>query len=287
MLAATTAESPWVWEARPDVWLLVVALAGGYWWSVTRLRSAFAAPPPRAAELVRYGAGVAVLWLAVDWPLDRIGDDYLFSVHVLQFVMITLIAAPLLLTGVPTWLQTEILRPIQPFVNRLSKAPVALIVFQGVLVGTHLPVVVELYASNSIVHFALHALWLLSGLLFWLPVLGAEPVNRPLRPPLKIVYLIGATIVPTIPASFLTWAETPFYEPYASAPRLWGLSPIEDLQLAGALMKVGGGTILWGFILWVFVAWASSESGTSSRQNPEVRRTGSSQLNAAPPPPTV
>ena len=55
MLAATTAESPWVWEARPDVWLLVLALVGGYWWSVTRLRSAFAAPPPRAAELVRYG----------------------------------------------------------------------------------------------------------------------------------------------------------------------------------------------------------------------------------------
>lgn len=287
MVAAIAAESPWAWEARPDVWLLVVALGGGYWWSMTRLRAAFAAPSPPVAQLVRYGAGVAVLWVAVDWPLDRIGDDYLFSAHVLQFLMITLVAAPLLLTGVPTWLQTEVLRPVQPVMDVLARAPLALIVFQSVLVGTHLPVIVELYASNSVAHFALHALWLLSGLLFWLPILGSEPVNRPLRPPLKVAYLIGATIVPTIPASFLTWAETPFYEPYASAPRLWGLSPTEDLQLAGALMKAGGGTILWGFILWVFAGWASSESGLRPRGNARHRRPESSEVSSGrPSPPT-
>lgn len=286
MMGAAGVESPWAWEARPDVWLLVVALVGGYWWSVTRLRVAFAAPAPPVSQVVRYLGGVAVLWAAVDWPLDRIGDDFLFSAHVLQFLMITMIAAPLLLTGVPTWLQAEILRPVQPVIRVLARAPVALIGFQSVLVGTHLPFVVELYASNSIVHFGLHALWVLSGLVFWLPILGSEPVNRPLRPPLKVVYLIGATIVPTIPASFLTWAETPFYEPYASAPRLFGLSPTDDLQLAGALMKVGGGAILWGFILWVFAAWASSESGIGSRRSPSDRPpapAGATSGQSAPP----
>lgn len=252
-------ESPWVWEARPDVWLLVACLAGGYWWSMTRLRIAFNAPPSPRSQVVRYGLGVAVLWLAVDWPMDRIGDDFLFSAHVVQFLMITLIASPLLLTGVPGWLQSEIIRPVQPLVGVLTRAPVALALFQMVIVGTHLPFVVELYASNSVVHFGLHALWLLSALVFWMPILGSEPVARLLRPPLKVAYLIGATVVPTVPASFLTWAETAFYTPYATAPRVWGLSPVEDLQLAGALMKLGGGTILWGYILWVFASWASSE----------------------------
>lgn len=259
-------DSPWQWEARPDVWLLVVALIMGYWWSTTTLRKALRAPAPSRGQVVRFGFGVAVLWGAVDWPLDRIGDDFLFSAHVVQFLMITLVAAPLLLVGTPVWLQAELLRPLQSPMRVLRRAPVALGLFQLVLVGTHLPYVVNLYASNSLVHFGLHALWLLSALVFWMPILGAEPVAQPLRPPLKVVYLIAATIVPTIPASFLTWSETAFYEPYSSAPRLWGLSPTEDLQLAGAVMKVGGGFVLWGFILWVFVSW-SAEANSPGRKD--------------------
>ena len=100
---------------------------------------------------------------------------------------------------------------------------------------------------------------MLSGCLFWLPILGSEPVVRPLRPPLKIVYLIGATIVPTVPAGFLTWTETAFYDSYATAPRVWGISAVHDLQLAGVIMKIGGGTILWLFILGFFASWASAE----------------------------
>lgn len=263
------AESPWAWEARPDVWLLIASMAVGYWWSLTRLRPKLPGPPdpPSRSERARYAAGVVVLWIAVDWPMDRLGDDYLFSAHMVQFVMITMVAAPLLVSGVPTWLQMELVRPVRRVVRSLGRGLVALGVFQVVLVATHLPAVVALYTSNSVVHFSLHALWILSGCLFWLPILGSEPVVRPLRPPLKIVYLIGATIVPTVPAGFLTWTETAFYDSYAAAPRVWGISAVNDLQLAGVVMKIGGGTILWLFILWLFASWASEEHGsTKSRR---------------------
>ncbi|GJM36705.1 MAG: cytochrome c oxidase assembly protein [Acidimicrobiales bacterium] len=260
------ADSPWVWEARPDVWLLVAAAALGYWWSLSRLRPQLPGPPdlPGRGVRARFAAGVVVLWVAVDWPMDRLGDDYLFSAHMVQFVMVTLVAAPLLVSGVPTWLQVELVRPVARVVRFLGRGPVALGLFQVVLVATHLPSVVELYTSNSLVHFSLHALWLLSGCLFWLPILGSEPVVEPLRPPLKIVYLIGATIVPTVPAGFLTWTETAFYDSYATAPRVWGISAVTDLQLAGVVMKIGGGTILWLFILWLFASWASEERSSST-----------------------
>lgn len=264
-MTSAAAASPWVWEPRPDVWLLIVALAAGYWWSLTRLRVRLPGPPdpPGRGMRVRYVAGVGVLWVAVDWPMDRLGDDYLFSAHMVQFVMVTMIGAPLLVSGVPTWLQVELVRPVARMVRFLGRGPVALGLFQVVLVATHLPSVVALYTSNSVVHFLLHALWLLSGCLFWLPILGSEPVVRPLRPPLKVVYLIGATIVPTVPAGFLTWTETAFYDSYATAPRVWGISAVTDLQLAGAIMKIGGGTILWLFILWLFASWASEERGSA------------------------
>lgn len=265
MTAAAAVESPWVWEARPDVWLLIAGLAVAYWWSVTRLRLRLPEPPPMPTRnvQVRFAAGLTVLWFAVDWPMDRLGDDYLFSVHVAQFLLITMVAAPLLVLGVPVWLQAIALGPAVGIVRRLSRGPIALGLFQLVLVGTHFPIVVASYTSNSVVHFSLHALWVVTACVFWLPIVGAEPVAVRLRPPLQVMYLIAATVVPTVPAGFLTWTETALYPSYTTAPRVWGLSPVQDMQLAGAIMKLGGGFILWAVILWVFATWATKESRTS------------------------
>ena len=265
MTAAAAGQSPWVWEARPDVWLLIAGLAAAYWWSMTRLRLRLPGPPPMPARNTQicFVAGLMVLWFAVDWPMDRLGDDYLFSVHVAQFLLITLVAAPLLVSGVPAWLQAAALGPVIGIVRCLSRAPIALGLFQLVLVITHLPIIVAAYTSNSVAHFSLHALWVVAACVFWLPILGVEPVATRLRPPIQVVYLIAATVVPTVPAGFLTWAETALYPSYASAPRVWGMSPVQDMQLAGAIMKLGGGFILWAVILWVFASWATDESRTS------------------------
>lgn len=265
--------SPWGWEPRPEVWILVAGLALAYWWSLVKLRPRLAdAPPmPSVAQRSRFAFGVVMLWIAVDWPLDRLGDDFLFSAHIVQFLLITMISAPLLVTGLPSWLLCELTHPVRGVFRVVYSAPVALIFFQAVLVGTHLPSVVALYSSNSVVHFTLHALWVVAGGVFWLPVLGSEPFIKPLQPPAKIAYLIAATIAPTVPASFLTWTETAFYPSYADAPRLWGISPVLDLQIAGALMKIGGGIILWSFIIGVFARWATSERNTVDSE-PSVRR---------------
>ncbi|NNF63103.1 MAG: cytochrome c oxidase assembly protein [Acidimicrobiia bacterium] len=268
LIAQSPPETPWTWEPRPDVWLLILAIAAGYVWSTTRLRNNLERPPPppARAEKTRFFIGLQLLWLAVDWPLDRLGDDFLFSAHMVQFLLITMVAVPLVVSGIPGWLFAELTLPLAPVLRLLTRAPIALATFQLVLVGTHLPAVVELYSSSSVVHLGLHALWVLSAGLFWLPILGKEPLVSPLVPAGKVAYLIAATVLPTVPASFLTWATTPLYDSYAEAPRVWGLSPTDDLQLAGLFMKLGGGLILWGFIAWVFVSWTAEEASRDRRR---------------------
>lgn len=111
----------------------------------------------------------------------------------------------------------------------------ALVLSQMVLVGTHLPSVVALYASNSFVHFSLHALWVVAAVVFWFPVLvRGAPFVAPLQPPTKIVYLVAATVAPTVPASFLKRTETAFYPSYAMAPRAWGLRRSSTFRLLGS-----------------------------------------------------
>lgn len=272
VFAAQAIESPWVWEARPDVWLLMSAIGAAYAWSITSLRRRLpnAPSPASISAKIRFAVGLAVLWIAVDWPMDRLGDDFLFSAHMVQFVMVTMVAVPFLIVGIPTWLQREVLLPVLSLVNSLTRPVIALGIFQAVLVGTHVPPVVELYASNSFVHFSLHALWIVAAGLFWLPILGEHPIlAAPLGPGGKVVYLIAATVAPTIPASFLTWTTKPLYDSYAEAPRVWGIDPVDDLNLAGAIMKLGGGFILWGFIAWIFLTWGLSETNLSRRPRRE------------------
>jgi len=260
--------SPWEWTPRPDVWLLIIALAAGYWWMASRLRVRLPAEPPQVPKVqrVRFTIGLLMLWLAVDWPIDNLGDDFLFSVHIGQFLAITMIAVPLMLAGLPAWMQAELAHPIAGLVTRL-RAPVALGVFQLVLVITHLPAVVAAYTAHEVVHFGIHTLWVVAAGIFWLPVLGAQPIVKPLGDPAKVIYLIVATIVPTVPASFLTWTQTAYYESYANAPRLWNITPTQDLNLAGAIMKIGGGAVLWTCVTWFFIRWVTSENQTAHPSN--------------------
>lgn len=234
-------------------------------WAISRLRTQLPGPPPppNRAMKTRWFAGLGVLWLALDWPMDRLGDDFLFSAHMFQFVLVTMVTAPLLVSGSPPWLQVAVTQPFARALRPLQKPVVALLSFQVVIVGTHLPAVVNLYATNALVHFLLHILWGVAGMLFWLPIVGHEPmVKRPIEPMTKVVYLIAATVVPSVPASFLTWAERPVYDTYTQAPRVWNISAVNDIQLAGAVMKVGAGAILWGFIAVIFMTWMLKASGT-------------------------
>ena len=254
-------------EWQPDVWLLVVTIGAAYLWALRRL----APGQPATRRQVRlFFAGLAALTVAATWPLDTIGDGYLFSVHMLQYLLMAFVAAPLLLSGLPGWLLRELTLPIRPLLTRLSHPLLALLTFNLVLVVSHWPVLVDLYVRIDAVHFGLHVLWVGTGLLFWLPVLSPIPEYRRLSEPLQMGYLLLSTVIPTVPASFLTFAQHPLYDAYAQAPRLWGVTAIDDIRTAGLVMKLGGGILLWSVITVTFFRWAASQREHPTRTRPRA-----------------
>ncbi len=257
--------SPPGWEPHPDVWLLVAMLAGSYAVAIVRLGPGHAAPGKPAAsrlQLVCFSLGVLALWVAADWPVHDIAERYNFSLHMVQHLVLSMVAAPLLLLGTPAWLLRAILRPpslVFRTVRFLSRFLPALILFNLVLVVTHWPALVNASLENALVHFSVHTVIFLSAVIIWMPVLSPLPEIPRLSPPWRIAFLFLQSIVPTLPASFLTFGTTPLYRFYEDVPHLWGMSTLEDQQLAGLIMKIGAGLLLWMIIAVTFFRWAAEE----------------------------
>jgi len=224
-------------------------------------------------KAVMFGLGVLALWVHADWPIHDIGEGYLFSVHMIQHTGFTLIAPALLILGMPGWLTRWL------FVDRLWARRAARVLFRPLVAGlvynlvtvlTHWPLVVNASLENHPLHFFVHLVLFFSAFCMWFPVLNTVPDLPTTSPPFRMLYLFLQSVIPTIPASFLTFGETPLYAYYAEVPRLWGMSAVEDMQLAGALMKVYAGSILWGVIVGVFFRWYAAEEKQRPRRRPDA-----------------
>lgn len=263
------------WEPQPDVWLLIAALAVGYWIAVVRIGPRFAVPGQPIVtrfQVTCWSLGVFATWLVADWPVHVVAEQMNYSVHMVQHLTFAMVAAPLLLLGTPAWLARWVLRPNTTMfrvARSLSRFVPALVVFNVVLVITHWPALVNESLDSGLVHFALHALLFVSSLIVWMPVLSPLPEIPRLSTPMRGVYLFSQSVVPTVPASFLTFGAAPLYKFYEGLPHLWGLSTLEDQQVAGLIMKIGAGMLLWALITVFFFRWAADEE---RRQRPTIRK---------------
>ncbi len=250
------------WHVHPSVWLLL----GGIWLLyLAEMRHHVPATPAEGAQRRRrtilFSSGMAVLWLGADWPIHDLAERSLYSIHMVQHLLFTLVAAPLIVSGIPAWMWRDLLRPraLGAAFGFLTRPVVALIVFNGLLLFTHWPEVVDASVGSEWVHFGLHVLLFGSAVVMWWPVLSPLPERPALAPPAQMMYLFLQSLAPTIPASFLTFGHTLLYPVYATFPRTWGLSALDDQLIAGLLMKIAGGLILWGFITVIFFNWHARE----------------------------
>jgi putative membrane protein len=211
---------------------------------------------------VRFLGGVATLLVGAGWPIHDLAESYLYSMHMVQHMLFTFLAAPLLLTGMPAWMWRALLRPrpVRAAWRLLTRPLVALIVANGVLLFTHWPEVVTTSVGSELAHFSLHTLLLGSAIVMWWPVVSPLPEMPPLSRPGQLIYLFFQSLAPTIPASFLTFGTEPLYPVYAAFPRIWGIDPLTDQLIAGLVMKLIGGAILWTVIAVVFFHWGREES---------------------------
>jgi putative membrane protein len=242
------------------VWLLFATIVAAYLIAARRHLAASGEETPRRKRVL-FLTGMGVLWLGADWPVHDLAEGYLYLMHMTQHLLFTLVAAPLLIAGMPVWMLRALLVP--PGVRRVfhlfTRPLVALVVFNGVLLFTHWPAVVEASVGSEPMHLALHVLIVASALAMWWPVMSPLPEMPALSPPGQMVYLFLQSLAPTIPASFLTFGHTPLDPVYAGFPRIWGVSALTDQLIAGLIMKLAGGMVLWGVIAVIFFRWFDQE----------------------------
>ncbi len=248
------------WHLHPDVWLLFASIVAAYLIAARRHLAATGEATPRRTKIL-FSAGMGVLWIGADWPVHDLAEGYLYLMHMTQHLLFTLIAAPLLIAGMPAWMLRALLapRPVRRVFRLVTRPLVALIVFNSVLLFTHWPAVVEASVSSEPVHLALHVLIVASALAMWWPVMSPLPEMPSLSAPGQMIYLFLQSLAPTIPASFLTFGHTPLYPVYEAFPRIWGMSVLTDQLVAGLIMKLVGGLLLWGVIAVIFFRWFDQE----------------------------
>ena len=259
------------WHAHPDVWALVVLLGGGYWLALRRWGPRQVSPgdpPASRGQVVSFFLGVLTIWIAADWPVHELAEERLLSVHMIQHLVLSLVAPPLLLFGTPGWLLRALLRPrwLLGLVRALARPFPALLLFNAFIAFSHWPLIVDAAVSSELAHFALHSALVATALLMWMPVLSPMFEIPRLRYPGQMLYLFAQSIVPTVPASFLTFADGPIYPFYGLAAPLLGVDPVVDQRIAGLVMKIVGGFILWGFIAALFFRWNKQDELTGSEE---------------------
>jgi putative membrane protein len=241
-----------------------MGLVIAYVYAVTVLGPKRVAPGQLAATTKQKAAfllGAFFLLVSEEWPLHDLAERYLFSAHMVQHLILSLIVPPLLLVGTPAWLLRGLIGKNIRFriVRFLTRPLVALVLFNAAIVAMHWVVVVDLQARSQVFHFGFHLVLLATGLMMWTVVVAPLPELNRLSTPAKMLYLFLQSIVPTVPASFLTFASDPLYPVYEAAPRVWGLSAGVDQMIAGLIMKLGGGALLWSVITVMFFKWHARE----------------------------
>ncbi len=258
------------WNWAPSIILGLVLLCGVYFYGVGPLRRRFGwAPEIDTRQIALFLSGAFIIFIALASPLDEIGDHYLFSAHMVQHLLLTLVAPPLLLLGTPAWL----LRPLTAWrliagVGRALTRPIAAFLLFNVVFGAyHVPALYDLALQNDTVHIFIHLLLMATASVAWMPILSPLEELPRLAYPAQILYLFFQAIPPTLLGALITFSEAALYPTYLNAPRIFGISAIEDQQIAGIIMWIPGSVVYLLALTIVFFQWFGREAGSGDERD--------------------
>jgi len=235
-----------IWDWEPSVVVGCALLAIGYL-AIVRKRGLDRAP--------YFLVGVLLLLLDLVSPIDTLGDRYLFSAHVLQHFLLALVIPPLFLLGTPAFN----LGRLSKLELAIGQPPVSWLLGVCTMLAWHVPALFNAALANDGLHIAQHLSFLVSGTVFWWPILGPAQ-DRRLEPVRAVAYLFSACVCCSLLGAFLTFAPVGLYPAYLNSPeRLWGLDPQSDQQLGGMLMWVPGCFVYLAGILSVLRRWYGTE----------------------------
>ena len=251
------------WDVHPSVVIGLAGLGGLYvYWG--GLRS------PRR-QVAAFAAAMLVMFAALNGPLHDLSDNSLFSAHMVQHLGLTLVFTPLLLYGTPAWVLRPLVRPrwVMAVARVLTRPLVAGGIFSAVMALWHFPVFYEAALRHHNLHIVQHLIFIATSVLLWWPVLSPVPELPRASYPGQVIYLFAIGLPMSAVGAFATLAEHPLYPFYAAAPRVWGLSALDDQRYGGLIMWVGGTLVLWiaATVVWFRWAWRE-EKGEAERAVP-------------------
>jgi len=218
------------------------------------------APDASRRHTVYFLAGLFVLWVALETPLDTIGDDYLDSVHMLQHVLLAFVAPPLMLLGLSPQMAGRLARV--PGVRAITEPVAAQVIAGVIMVGWHIPALYEATLYNEWIHVLEHVMFVASGLVLYWPMLEATSAHSRWRMSegATLVYMLLATLPQDGVALVLIFSRVPFYDYYTHVPRLIaGYTALIDQTIAGAVLMIFGKLTLGVAAGVVFFRWFSAE----------------------------
>lgn len=220
---------------------------------------------PTSRQIAAVTAGLATMFLSLNGPLHDLSDSYLFSAHMVQHLLLTMLVPPLLIAGTPGWMIRPALRSrtVAAIARRISTGPAAFAIFNVTIVAWHLPPLYNLALAVHPVHIVEHLCFMVSATIMWWPVMSPMPELPRLSPPKQMLYLLLMTLPMTLVAMIITYAGTLLYPMYASAPRVIDLSPLQDQRLGGLIMWIPGGFVFITVLSVVFFRWAAEMERSS------------------------
>jgi len=263
------ADSIWLhWHGHPNAVLGLILIQLTYLAAIGPLRNKYSlsdSVDPRHPTF--FSAGILVIFVAILSPLHVLSDKYLFSAHMIQHVLLTLLAPPLLVLGTPGWLISPLLKSrfILIISRKLTHPITAIVTFNFIFSIWHIPALYALSVKYHNVHVGEHFLFLLSAIIMWMPIYSNTKELPRLSNPLQMIYLFVMSISQIIVFGMITFSTEALYNHYIEAPRLWNISPLVDQQIGGIIMKVGSGFLFLGLLILAFFRWYGEETESDSR----------------------
>ena len=237
-------------EIHVSVLIGVVYLASIYLFAVGPAREKYGWWPEAVSRWRKasYLGAAALIFFSLNGPLHTLSDDYLFSAHMVQHMLLMLVMPPFLIMGLPPWLIRKALeKPAVARTARVLTHPVAaFLAYNVTFIGWHLPPMYNWALVSHDLHIFQHLMFMSVAVMMWWPVVNpVSELERIPTGPLLMMYVFAFGIPSTLLSAFITLSDSVFYPWYEVAPRVTSLSPLDDQRLGGLIMWIPGMLIFW------------------------------------------
>lgn len=258
-------------SVHPTTVVGIIAFGALYWWRAGKGMPAStfqsekpksSTPSPSPVQRTAFFLSLTILFFTLNGPLHDLSDYYLFSAHMVQHLILTLVVPPLMIFGTPGWMLRPLLR--SPFIFRLAQrnttAVACFVWFNLVLAFWHLPPFYNLALKYHPVHVTQHLMFIATSVLMWWPLLSPLPELPRLSYPAQMLYCFVMVIPMAIISIYIALSDSLLYPAYASAPRIMGITPLDDQQYGGLIMWIPGALFFYGVMTVVFFKWSARDS---------------------------